>query len=894
MFQIIAIVIGAVALGIALIGVAVGVVSGLKRSIASLIAILVAALCATLLTFSICAPTSDIMKMAMGYVVDAVGSFSVQVAEILAIEDIGNALIYYVSMIISPFFFMIVFALLSLILSAILMLVASFIPGLKKKSDAGSALLYHLGGAGVGLICGLVMALGCLFPVVGVLNIAENAVSKVPDDTFEKLGVEEIVETIPFEIISEEKYMPLFDYVGFGTLYDVFTSAPYEDENVSLKEEADVIGDIAASVLSLDFKAKSVNLDHVQVAKDVVGELDRSALLRVTLAGVASELTKEGGLVTPGMLGVDKVLTPVLEEIFAVISTSNKDTLTPDLNTLVNVVEIMVKSEILNESNYKNMLSKLGDGVIGELLIEVTKNKRMQPVADEITILSIRVLANELGVPTDEEERYNLLMKEIAYVLNQSNGMTGDEREAEVISKLGDVFSNYGMNIEGLALEHVAEGLIADLGNKNDVSGTDVSEFFAVYGVAMNETNSEASKNSGVVLLGQSKVEIVVGEDGTISIGGKVLSNYTAENYRNSAAYTMGHNKVDIGDASSLMSAETMISTLLTAAEVVGDLGHYSDCENVVEECERVGEVFSEMIAVLNNISLTEFDATGLIGGMGHALDLMRYSEIFGVKSASNIITMVLQSDTVMDSLGLKRSDMTDFANKINNFAENRENGYDEATKTIASTIDTFTKATDKFATTTEKTNATADLINNINKDNADMISSMITGDMIGSFGSVAENTDTISDSLKSLIDNMANYKEGNPDEASINKEAEAVTTILSLAIIGSNDGAMFDKKDDNGNVVDQGAVGSDPDSFIATVVESEVVMGTVTDTVKNGESNPYGVSYETEEEKDEVASALENYYLENANGNDEELKGKLQDLAIVMDVEIDLDQFAN
>ena len=137
MFQIIAIVIGALSIGIALIGVAVGVVAGLKRSLASLIAVLVSALCATLLTFALCSPTSNIMNVAMNYIVDAVGSANVQVAEILAIEEIGSALIYYVSMIVSPFFFMIAFALLSLVLSAILMLVVSFIPVLKKKLTVG-------------------------------------------------------------------------------------------------------------------------------------------------------------------------------------------------------------------------------------------------------------------------------------------------------------------------------------------------------------------------------------------------------------------------------------------------------------------------------------------------------------------------------------------------------------------------------------------------------------------------------------------------------------------------------------------------------------------------------------------------------------------------------------
>ncbi len=895
MFLIVAIVIGVLALGIVGLGFAIGVVNGFKRGLASVIAVVIAAIVAALLTFALCSPSSALMKMGLDFAVDGINSLNVDILQYIAVEKLGNALIYYAAMIVAPFFFVIVFAVLALLLSVFLMLGFSFIPILKrKKKNVGSALLYHLGGAAVGLLCGIIVSVSCVFPIVGVASIAENTVSKVPDEVIEKFGLSDTLNALPIDIKSEHKVMQYFDYVGFGMLYDAFASATLEDEKVYLREEIDVVADIAVEVLSLDFEAKKINEGHVEAVRGVVENLDRSALIRDTLAGVASEVVKEDGPITPETLGLDEVLQPVVAEIFTVISTTDKNTLTADLTTLVDVVDIMVERDILNTSNYKYMLEQLGDGVITELLVVVTENERMRSVADEITVLSIRVLAKELGVPADSEERYELVMNEVAYVLNESRGMAEDERRAKVIADLGLVFDNYGIKIEGEALENVADGLVADLGAKEEVNATDVQEFFIVYGMAKDESGTEASKGSGMTVLTENDSNVVIGEDGTITVGGVVLENYTAESYRNSAAYTMGHNGVEIGDASSLTSADDMISSFLTASRVVGDLGHYSDCEDVAAECEKVGALFSEMINVLSEISLSEFDAAEMIGGMGHVLDLMTYSEIFGSDSASDIITMVLQSDTVMDSLGLKRSDMTDFANKINSYAEGREHGYEEATKTIASTVNTITKATDKYATSAEKTTATAELINNINKDNAEMISSMITGDMIGNFGSVAENTETVSDSLKSLIDNMANYKEGNPDEASVNKEAEAVTTILSLAIIGSGEGSMFDKKDEAGEVLEQGAVGSDPDSFITTVVESEVVMGTVTDTVKNNESNPFGVTYDTEEEKQEVASALENYYAENATGDDEELKSKLQDLAIVMDVEIDLDQFAD
>ena len=919
MFLIIAIVIALLAALVVVGGAVLGILLGFKRSLAALIAIVFSAIDSLILTFLLITPSSGVVRWLIGLVADGVGSLNATAGEILAVDAVVNAIAYYFAMITAPIFFLAVFAVLALIFVALFMLISSFIPVLRKKpgkkkrkkivvDEFGesveveikysrvkycSGVLYHLGGVFVGAICGLLVMSLCLFPITGSLEIVEGAVDKVPTEALDSLGVGDTVSSLPVPVQDDFNYMSLYDYVGCGIVYDLFTSTYVGNERVTLSNEMDVIGDVAASVLKLDLNFKKFNESHVEAARDVVETLDRSALLRETISGILAVAAEEDGIINADVIGSNKILTPVIEELLNVASTSNKDTIIADLTTIVDVLDILVESEVINNtSNYKLMLEKFGDGVVARLLIAVNSNERMRPVADEITMLSIRALAAELGVPADSAERYDLLMKEIAYVLNSTKGLGEADRLNSVTNELEEVFANYGIELKEAALEHVAKGLLADIGNKNTVSASDVTEFFAIYDLAVTEANGHVSSGSSVENLSHNSGKFVFTDDGKIMLNGKVFENYNAKNYRSSTAYKMGQDGVDIGDASTLCSADDMRSALLTVQDVLDNMGRYGDCEDAIAESEKVGDIFSAMVDMLVDIDFSNFDASSLIGGMGHVLDMMKGSEIFGGSSAGDILTMVLQSETIVDTLGLSRKDMTDFADKINNFASNKENGYEEATNTVANTINTITQVTDKYATEADKNQAASDMINSITKENSEIITSLVTKDMVGNFSSSVENADSVSNSLKNLINNMADYKEGNPNDASIGKEAEAVTLILSLAMTGSESGAMFDRTDEYGNVIESGSVASNADDFIATIVESTVVMNTVKQAVadNDGNSNPYGINYDTEEEKQDVAEALERYYVEN--GKSKELADSLNDLAKVMDVEIDLSQY--
>ena len=294
------------------------------------------------------------------------------------------------------------------------------------------------------------------------------------------------------------------------------------------------------------------------------------------------------------------------------------------------------------------------------------------------------------------------------------------------------------------------------------------------------------------------------------------------------------------------------------------------------------------MANVFGDGDLKEAKAADLMSKMGSIFDLMKDSEIFGADSAEIFLKMMLQSEIISDAMGMSHFELNDFADKINDFASGKDGGYAEATKAVAGTIEAIDKAADKNATREEKKQASENMMQEVNHDNKEMISSMVTGNMVNDFGVGIDNTDTVADSFKNLIYNMASYKDEDRSDEDMSSEAHAVSKILTLATCGAGEGPMFDKDGV------EGSVDSSSDEFIKTVVESQVVMDTVSQTVDGKEqgSNPYGISYADEQERDDVAASLEKYYVENADNGDEELEQKLCDLAILMDVEIDLDQY--
>ena len=104
MLSYVAPILGALMLLIVIINVLKGLVRGFKKSLGSLAAIIASVLVSAVVTLIVCNPTSGLVALVGDLLNDIIPMDSL--GDIFAIEEIGVALNYYISMLLAPLFFL--------------------------------------------------------------------------------------------------------------------------------------------------------------------------------------------------------------------------------------------------------------------------------------------------------------------------------------------------------------------------------------------------------------------------------------------------------------------------------------------------------------------------------------------------------------------------------------------------------------------------------------------------------------------------------------------------------------------------------------------------------------------------------------------------------------------
>lgn len=858
-----------------LINVVIGLCTGLKKSLARLAAVIASAIIALITTFIACSPTSGLISSVCGIIEELFAASALE--EILAVEALGLSVAYYISMLISPFFFTVVFIGLSIILSIVAAIVIRFIFRNKKPG----ALLNRLGGALTGLVCAILVTIFILTPVAGIVGLVTPVLEmEEVKEGLEEGGVE--LDTGAIKVFT----------ATCSPMYNLLASKRFEGKRVYLKNELTAVITIVENLAELAVDATEYGDDQIAALDNMLNALNSSPLLKNTVAGVLSEAT------TKWMNGetfaeiekprIEPSLAPFIDAMLELLSTSTLDTIEQDLGTMKDVFTIMIRSDIFKYSgDFDQLLTQLNkSGAITAVLDVIGRNERMAGISDEITNFSIRVLASAVGIPDDDNERYDLLMTDIANALNSTSNKSGTSRVSAMKPKLETAFDRYGVEVSGDTLDKVCEGLIADLGSKIPVYGSDVKEFFAIYAVAEAQ-HAASGADTGYDMLATNKAPaIMFNSDGTISVGGVVLQNYTAESFRSSYAYRMGSRGVDLEGAATLYSAEAMESTLVTVEDLTSSMTKYGDCPDINAETKKVGQIITRSLEVFDEIDFNTVTATELMSRVGEILDMMQASRVFGKEMTSNMMIALLQSKHMIKPLGISVAESTDVANKINEMVAGGKFDYVHATGIIADAITVMESAGDNTnKTKEEKKEDSKKLLDNISKDSADMLGSLVTPSLVENYGVTSAKSDTVSSTVASLLDNMANYD--NPNDVTgeqTEKEAEAVSTLLDFAIIASGSkGTLF-----NAGAGGKGSLDTTAEDFVKLVVESEVVSVTINDMVyRDGHTdNPFGAKLNSKDTAEAVA-AIEQYYVNNGGGT--ELARTLEAVAIMLNVRVDL-----
>lgn len=884
MFMFISLGLVAVAALIVLVGALIGVLRGLKKTIASFVAIVISFIVALATTLIVCSPDIGILSS----VVDIIkGYIPLEAMEgMVDIIGIDSLLVYYVSMFLSPIVFFAVFLIALVILSIIAMIVVKFIA---KKKDF-SKVAKRLGGLGLGALCGIIISMLVLMPIVGMLDIA----AKVGET--EKLGPELVGEEISalLEEASDDVALKFMD-IYCGWIYDGLASANFKGETVSLEDDAVALIGVLTEIENLAAGSEGFGQKQVDALNNIIDNIDKSPMLRDTLATLLSEMANTW-LEGEEFMGISKMeggelLNPVIDKILGVIAESNKDNISADMKTLTGILGIFVEHDMFaNSGDYKALLKTMGgEGVITELIAVSNANPRMSFISDDITKLSVKALASTIGIPEDEEERYDLLMSEIADALNNTKNMADEERLEAVEADIAEALLDYGVEVEGQASIDITKSIIEDLGNKDKVSADDVSEFFIMYSVADSNADS-ANSDEGAdyeFLSDTDGFTFEINPDGTISVNGKVLKNYNLDNYVESGAYKLGKDHTDIGGAASLYSAESMKSSLLTLSDILKNIKMYSECDNPDEAAEKMSEM---LIFAAENFNIDGgLTSSQLIKNMGELLDMMHKCELFGNQATADMVKAIFQSKDVRDEIGLSYSEIGTFTDKLNDTATSKdESDYASVTQSISQTLDVVDKINDKDTDKEERREATEDLISNMSPDKAELLSTMTTPSMMTKYGACEEKADTVSESVSILFKNMADFAEYTEQGAGSEeyaREANAVNTVLLLLMDSTNSEAtsLFNTDDS------EGKTGVSADEYVELLVTSEVVSATLLSTVEDDDNrnDPFGIKSSAEDEEI-LVGALENYYVANkTDGDNTELISKLEAIAIVTNITV-------
>jgi len=881
-----------------------GLVRGLQKSVGSLVAVILASVSAVLTASALCQPYSVIsLKICDLLHTLLEGSAA---AEIFAISEVDGAVSAYASMIIAPIMFLVAFILFSVIFGIICGIVMKKIPQWVEKKSGAS----RFGGLGVGLVVGALVAVLVLTPAVGTLNAVVSS------------GIDESLPEETAQLIAEGKNdstLQTLSNLGCGALYDTLASVKLNGEKIYLKNEIESLAIVASQLSALKGDIAEFDAQQIAALKTAIGGMDKSPILKSAVAGVLSEAA---GKWTEGetFVGAEKpqmstMLAPVMDELLEVLKTSDSTNVVSDLNTVADVFGILCESGMLKtDGDLTKVLAGMGENkVVEKLLVTVTANKRMTGLADEVTAMSIKAVASAFDMPANAQENYSSLMNEVAAAVVESSEQTVEERKEVLAGKMEKVMTDHGVKVDVEAAKNISESLVDDLGKMENPDSEAIEEFFLIYAIAaqdleiFNDLTAKAMKATAgyqVSFLGtyqktaktqqvdkkdkDKKYDVTFDDEGNIFVNGRKLKNYKASDYKNSAAYKSGAQGKNFGGGATLSSAETMESTKVTVEDVVSSMGSYAECEDTVAEANAIQTLVENAVAnFIGNKDEDKKDSiTDLISGAGALLDGVSETVSVGQQAASQLLTGILQSNKVTETLGVSVENATKVAETINEKAKSENFNYSQATTAISNTLNVLEGAKNEEKTREEQIEATKGMIENITPESAEIMGALTTPDMIKNYGIPETNAEAVSSAVGSMFENMGNYDVKEKDDAEqFEKEAEAVDKMFQLVLNSYNAGAanLFETNGEKGKIT------ASASELVALSVESEVISKTVDDVIYGDgtyKGNPLNIPTLTDSDVQQIEDAINSYYY--ANGQTPELARKLKGIAGFLNVDID------
>ena len=401
-------------------------------SVAQIVIVLVSAIASAFLSSAI---SLAIFNAIFGAIASGNGELG---ALLTQLPVMGEALCAIASMIAAPILFYVIFAILRMVLGIVAKIVLRLIAkkiaqkkGIlsedgtlpaeeneepmetgkksKKKKKSKNDGYFRISGQKnpkgmlLGALCGLILFLATMIPVVGILGIVNDMTS---------LGIagaeSPMVQTIGSVVDAGANNIgaKAVRTVGGEALYSAMTTYKVGDEKATLAKETRFLGVMGRAM----FDMTNPEVDRAEAAnsfRQIDEAFQETTLIPTVLpeflnAAKASWDRGESycGIAKPSFDKMDGLIQPVLD----VLGTSTKETIDEDVATLVDLTAYMIENDVMTDVKDDPISIFKKQEVTAEVMRQLLENDHMAPMVGGVSEFGLELFGEALGSPMTEIE----------------------------------------------------------------------------------------------------------------------------------------------------------------------------------------------------------------------------------------------------------------------------------------------------------------------------------------------------------------------------------------------------------------------------------------------------------------------------------------------------------
>ncbi len=345
-------------------------------------------------------------------------------------------------------------------------------------------------GALTGALCGFLVALLMLAPVLGTFNMLSGFLDMAEDNKFNwksiKVSERDIDEFRPY---VDDAAAATLNAAGGTFIYDgLAISVLPNGEHISLRKDLGELTEVASDMVTVMKKLSSgeeLTAKEKRAAENLGDRCNSSGMVKTIAADLlsgASEKWLEGESfmsIKPPSIG--ESFDYVLEGLFRTCALSTPSCVGRDIDTLVAAYEIISDYGLTKGMSNDELMEVLDDGnILNELYAELEKNPCMSHLTTALVDTSLSMVASTIDIADITEEQRSKLMEQMAEAVNIANSMSGasfEERVESLTNYTISCASKYGMTVPKEVTTMAATSMLQQLGEKNNMTAAEMNTF---------------------------------------------------------------------------------------------------------------------------------------------------------------------------------------------------------------------------------------------------------------------------------------------------------------------------------------------------------------------------------------------------------------------------------